>query len=82
MEIIVIIAVLAALLYLNRRILGLEPLTARIGGAFKGRACRWKRDPTRGLGSQTRYVCRTCGVDVFSSGGPPRQCRKHLRGGL
>ncbi|MCI4661106.1 MAG: hypothetical protein MRY63_04695 [Neomegalonema sp.] len=84
MELIFLLILLIAVLYGRRRMLGLEGFFNRLlsGRLLSGRACKWRRDPTRRLGEQQRYVCATCGVDAYSARGAPRQCKRNLRGGL
>lgn len=92
MELIYLIVLLAALLAMNWRFLGLDQL---FGGGRRrraprgpgpvlrrlfGPACRWRPDPMKKHDKLKRYVCAECGADAFTSdGGPPRVCRRSTR---
>jgi len=53
------------------------PLVAR----RRTKPCRWVRDaPRSSARSMDRFVCRTCGVEGFTtSGRPPATCKRNIR---
>ena len=44
------------------------------------RHCNWREDKRRTASVMTRWTCRSCGVEAYSSdGGRPKECKRHLR---
>lgn len=84
MKALYLILLLAALIALNWRFLGLDQVFGRIfGGVFgpapfgQRRPCRWAADQAMQGGRYGRYVCAACGAEAFTSNGrPPRDCRQ------
>lgn len=84
MHLVYLILLLAAVIAMNWRFLGLhKAFGGGAGGRPRlgfGKPCRWKRDPTRKGQDLERYVCSVCGVDAYTAEGrPPRQCKRNLR---
>lgn len=77
MELIYLVLLLAALLAMNWRFLGMHRLFSRSGGAP---GCRWKRDPTREASASARFVCARCGAEAYrADGAAPRVCLRGAR---
>lgn len=80
MKALYLILLLAALIAMNWRFLGLDQIFQRIFGAAplgRRRPCRWAADQRMQGGRYGRYVCAACGAEAFTSTGrPPPDCRR------
>lgn len=71
-QLVYLIVLLAALIAMNWRFLGLDKLFGR-----ERRPCRWRADPSMQGGRFGRYLCETCDAEAFTSNGrAPRECRR------